>query len=185
MKSAVRSIGRRRARHSEASASLVAGTRNGLHEGRENRTSLGLSRNMAEPSAQGPASSSGSPRASLASGRIREFLKMFFRRAREPRHLLPQPTAPVTVAPLVSTAPSIHSLGAQHSLEMHHCALSAGASRTQLDRLSKIVAEARNLRTPESRVRLAGYANDTGRSCEPAAPRAWRLSPKRLVFRQI
>jgi hypothetical protein len=128
MKSAVRSIGRRRARHSEASASLVAGTRNGLHEGRENRTSLGLSRNMAEPSAQGPASSSGSPRASLASRRIREFLKMFFRRAREPRHLLPQPTAPVTVAPLVSTAPSIHSLGAQHSLEMHRCALSAGAS---------------------------------------------------------
>jgi hypothetical protein len=38
---------------------------------------------------------------------------------------------------------------------------------------------------PESRVRLAGYADDTGRSCEPAAPRAWRLSPKRLVFRQI
>jgi hypothetical protein len=42
-------------------------------------------------------------------------------------------------------------LAAQHSLEMHRRALAGSASRTQIDRLSnrlsKIVAEARNLRT--------------------------------------
>jgi integrase len=68
-----------------------------------------------------------------------------------PRHLLPQPTAPLTGA-RAGIEGVINSLvAAQHVLEMHRRALSVGTARTQLDRLSnrlsKILAEIRNLST--------------------------------------
>ena len=68
-----------------------------------------------------------------------------------PRYLAPQPTAPLTGRSGIQGV--IDSLvAAQHLLEMHRRAFSVGAARTQLDRfsnrLSKILAEARNLCTP-------------------------------------
>ena len=68
-----------------------------------------------------------------------------------PRHLVPQPTAP-----LRSARPGIEGVvdslaAAQHVLEMYRRAFPVGPVRTQLDRfsnrLSKIVSEARNLST--------------------------------------
>ena len=68
-----------------------------------------------------------------------------------PRHLVPQPTAPLS-----SVRPGIDGVidslvAAQHVLEMHRRTFPVGAARTQLDRFSnrlmKIVAEARNLGT--------------------------------------
>jgi integrase len=68
-----------------------------------------------------------------------------------PRHLVPQPTAPLTVSRAGIEGVIDSLLAAQHTLEMHRRALSVGAARAQLgrlsNRLSKIVAEARNLRT--------------------------------------
>lgn len=69
----------------------------------------------------------------------------------KPRHLVPQPTAPLS-----SVRPGIEGVieslvAAQHVLEMHRRASPVGPTRAQLDRfsnrLSKIVAEARNLRS--------------------------------------
>jgi hypothetical protein len=66
-----------------------------------------------------------------------------------PRHLVPQPRASLTgVRPGLDGV--IDSLvAAQHVLEMHRRAFPVGAARPQVDRfsnrLSKIVAEARNL----------------------------------------
>ena len=68
-----------------------------------------------------------------------------------PRHLVPQPTAPLTVSRTGIEGVIDSLLAAQHTLEMHRRALSVDAARAQLgrlsNRLSKIVAEARNLRT--------------------------------------
>jgi len=69
-----------------------------------------------------------------------------------PRHMVPQPTAPLT-AVRTGLDGVIHSLvAAQHILEMHRRTLPLGAARTHLDRLSnrlsKIVAEIRNVSAP-------------------------------------
>jgi len=68
-----------------------------------------------------------------------------------PRHLIPQPTALWTGARGGIEGVINSLLAAQHSLEMYRRTLSASASRIHLDRLSnrlsKIVAEVRNLST--------------------------------------
>jgi Phage integrase family len=70
----------------------------------------------------------------------------------KPRHLVPQPTAPVTGARAGIDGVIDSLLAAQHSLEMHRRALSVGTTRTQIDRLSnrlsKMLAEVRNLSKP-------------------------------------
>ena len=70
----------------------------------------------------------------------------------KPRHLVPQPRVPS--APLRAGLDGLIDslLAAQHVLEMFRRALPDGTSRRRLDRLSnrltKIVIEARKLRTP-------------------------------------
>jgi hypothetical protein len=70
----------------------------------------------------------------------------------KPRHLVPQPKAPL--APLRPGFNGVIDslLAAQHVLEMFRRTLPNGASRRSLDRLSnrltKIVTEARKLNTP-------------------------------------
>ena len=69
-----------------------------------------------------------------------------------PRHLMPQPTTLLTAARGGIEGVINSLLTAQHVLEMCRRPLSVGAARTRLDRfsnrLSKLVAEARNLSTP-------------------------------------
>ena len=61
-------------------------------------------------------------------------------------------------------------LAAQHVLEMFRRTLPHGRSRACLDRLSnrltKILGEARKLRTPENGQRLSGYAEQSTRNSE-------------------
>jgi len=80
-------------------------------------------------------------------------LQREFQRARsQPRHLVPQPKMPSAHlrAGLDGVIDSL--LAAQHVLEMFRRALPNGSSRSCLDRLSnrltKILSEARKLRTP-------------------------------------
>jgi len=70
----------------------------------------------------------------------------------KPRHLAPQPKAPIVSLRAGLGGVMDAFLSAQHVLEMFRRALPNGASRSCLDRLSnrltKIVAEARKLATP-------------------------------------
>jgi site-specific recombinase XerD len=84
---------------------------------------------------------------------VMDDLQREFQQARsKPRHLVPQPKT--SVAPIRTGLDGvIDSLRAtQHALEMFRRALPIGAARSCLDRLSngltKIVTEARNIRTP-------------------------------------
>jgi integrase len=67
-----------------------------------------------------------------------------------PRHLIPQPTVPLTLTRRGVDGLIDALLAAQQVLELHRRALPVGAPRTRLDRLanrlSKMIAEARNLR---------------------------------------
>ena len=81
-------------------------------------------------------------------------LQREFERARsKPRHLVPQPRVP-SAAPLRAGLDGLIDalLAAQHALEMFRRGLPDNTSRRSLDRLSnrltKIVIEARKLRTP-------------------------------------
>ena len=69
-----------------------------------------------------------------------------------PRHLVPQPTAPLTGVRAGIDGVTDSLVAAQHILEMHRRASPAGTLRSRLDRfsnrLSKMVTAARNLSTP-------------------------------------
>jgi integrase len=80
-------------------------------------------------------------------------LRREYDRARsQPRHLAPQPKAPIASLRAGMNGVIDALLSAQHVLEMFRRALPNGASRTCLDRLSnrltKIITEARKLTTP-------------------------------------
>ena len=70
----------------------------------------------------------------------------------KPRHLAPQPTTSLTILRTGLDGVIDSLLAGQHALEMFRRALPMGAARSCLDRLSnrltKIVTEARRLRTP-------------------------------------
>ena len=71
----------------------------------------------------------------------------------QPRHLAPQPKAPM-ITPRAGLAGVVDSLlFAQHAIEMFRRPLPEGSSRNCLDRLSnrltKILSEARKLSTPQ------------------------------------